>query len=98
MRNGRNDSWNYFLFVYLRFIFYILHVGNFQVPPVKSHPHPKSLFDLSAYYINLKNGSIAPPSSRGDANYEIPLDMSMYIFNCKKTVEAIILKSLQGHP
>ena len=31
-----------------------------------------------------------PPSPRGDANYEIPLDMSMYIFNCNKTVEAII--------
>ena len=30
----------------------------------------------------------------GDANYEIPVDMSMYIFSCNKTVEAIILKCL----
>ena len=60
--------------------------------------YPKSQFDLSPYYINLpKNCSITPlphPSPRGDANYEIPLDMSMYIFNCNKTVEAIILKCL----
>ena len=35
-----------------------------------------------------------PPSPRRDANYEIPLDMSMYIFNWNKTVEAIILKCL----
>ena len=35
-----------------------------------------------------------PPTPRGDANYEISLDMSMYIFNCNKTVEAIILKLL----
>ena len=40
----------------------------------------------------------SPPSPRGDANYEIPLDMSMYIFSCNKTVEAIILKCLQRHP
>ena len=33
-----------------------------------------------------------------DANYEIPLDMSMYIFSCNKTGEAIILKWLSGHP
>ena len=31
---------------------------------------------------------------RGDANYEIPVDMSMYISSCNKTVEAIILKCL----
>ena len=37
----------------------------------------------------MKNGS-----PRGDVNYEIPLDMSMYIFNCNKAVEAIILKYL----
>ena len=29
-----------------------------------------------------------PPLPRADANYEIPLDMSMYIFNCNKIVEA----------
>ena len=30
----------------------------------------------------------------GDANYEIPLDMSMYFFSCNKTVETIMLKCL----
>ena len=35
-----------------------------------------------------------PPSPTGDANYEIPLDTSMYIFNCNRTVEAMILKYL----
>ena len=28
----------------------------------------------------------SPPSPKGDKNYEIPLDMSVYIFNCNKTV------------
>ena len=32
---------------------------------------------------------LPPPSPRGNANYEILLDISMYIFNCNKTVEAI---------
>ena len=39
-----------------------------------------------------------PPSPKGDASYEIPLDMSMCIFNYNKTVGAIILKYLLGHP
>ena len=34
------------------------------------------------------------PSPAEDTNYEIPLDRSLYIFNCNKTVEAIILKYL----
>ena len=34
------------------------------------------------------------PSLWGDANYEIPLDRSMCIFDYNKTVEAIILKCL----
>ena len=33
-----------------------------------------------------------PPSSRGDENYEVSLNMSMYIFKCNKTLEAIILR------
>ena len=76
---------------------FFIYVGNFQVPSKKITPtqsansHPKSQFDLSPYYINLvKNGSFP--------NYEIPLDMSMYIFNCNETVEAITLKCLYGHP
>ena len=32
------------------------------------------------------------PVIQGDANYEITLDRSPYIFDCNKTVEAIILK------
>ena len=51
-------------------------------PTQKANSHQKSQFDLSSYYISLlKNGSI-------------PLDRSMYIFKCNKTVEAIILKFL----
>ena len=64
-----------------------------------ANSNPKSQFELSSYYINLlKNGSalpsLLPSPPRGDANYEIPLDMLMYIFNCNETVEAIILKYL----
>ena len=44
------------------------------------HPHPPTPF--------------LAPSPRRDPNYEIPLDISMHIFNCNKTVEAIILKCL----
>ena len=94
VRNGRNYNQNHFFC--LRFIFTI-----FQVPPEKATPtrsansHPKCQFDVSPYYVNLlKNDSIPPPSPRGDATYEISLDMSMYIFNCKKTVKVIILKCL----
>ena len=56
--------------------------------------HPISQYNLSPYYINLqKNGSITPllQPEGVDANYEISLDMSMYISICNKTVEAIIL-------
>ena len=64
----------------------------------RTNSHPKSQYDLSPYYINLlKNGSIPPlhhPGGGGDANYEIPLDMSMYFFSCNKTVETIMLKCL----
>ena len=103
-----------FFFFCLRFIFIIhIHHFLFSyicrefscptrkkiTPTQSANSHSKSQFDLRTYYINfLKNGSISPLSPRGDANYKIPLDMSMYIFKCNKTVEAIILKCLQGHP
>ena len=84
-------------YIWDSYLLFFIYVGNFQVPSKKITPtqsansHPKSQFDLSPYYINLvKNGSFP--------NYEIPLDMSMYIFNCNKTVEAITLKCLYGHP
>ena len=92
-----------FLFeIHVRYFF--THTGNFRVPLIKNHPtqkansHSKSKFDLSSYYINLlKNGSTPPPllpSPTEDTKYEIPLDRPLYIFNCNKTVEAIILKYL----
>ena len=37
---------------------------------------------------------LSPPSPRGNANYEIPLDMSMHIFNCHTIVEAILTLSI----
>ena len=80
------------------FSLFFIYTGNFQVPPEKIAPtqstnfHPKSQSDLTPYNVTLKNGSTFPPSSRGDANYEITLDRSLYIFNCNKTAEVIILK------
>ena len=49
---------------------------------------------MSLLYKPTKNGPIPSPSPKGDANYEIPLDMSMYIFNSNKTLGAIIMKYL----
>ena len=49
---------------------FFIYVGNFQVPPEKvtstqsTNSYPKSHFDLSPYYINLKIGSIPSPSPR----------------------------------
>ena len=106
VRNDRNYNWNHFFFCLRCILLFFIYKGNFKVQPEKIYPsqnansHPKSRFDLSSYYINLlKNGltSSAPPplpSPREYVNYKVPLDRSMYIFNCNKTVEAIILKYL----
>ena len=86
--------------------YYFLHIQEIflkKIIPIQSaSSYSKSEFDLSSYYINLlKNGSpLSPPASsppiitQGDANYEIPLDRSVFIFDCNKTVEAIIMNYL----
>ena len=93
-----------FWFVWDSYSLFFIYVGNVQVPPEKNHPDPKCQFPpkipiwpKSLLYKPSENGSISPPSPRRDANYKIPMDMSMHIFNCIKTAEAIILKCLQGH-
>ena len=63
-------------------------------PTQIANSHLKSQFELSPCYINLMKNVSPPaplPSPRGHVNYEIPLDMSMYIFNCSKPAEAVIL-------
>ena len=86
-----------FFFLFEIDIYYFLYIHGIFKSHLKkitaANSHPKSQFDLSPYYINLlKNDSVPPlppPSPRGNSNYEILLDISMYIFNCNKTVEAI---------
>ena len=81
----------FFLFeIHIHYFLYMLGIFkshlNKIIPAQSANSHSKSQFDLSSFYINLlKNGSTPlPPSPRGDANYEIPLDRSMYIFHCNK--------------
>ena len=88
-------------FVWDSYLLFFIYAGNFPVPPEKKSPPPRKPIPTQNPNLPislLKNGSVSPPSPRGDADYEISLDMSMYIFNCNKTVEAIILKCSQGHP
>ena len=82
-------------------LFYIYR--EFQVlhekitPTQSANSYQKSQFELGPFYISLlKNGSTfpSPSSPRGDANYEILLQISIYIFNFNKTVETMILKYL----
>ena len=101
VRNGRNYNWNRF-FVYDSYSLTSIYTGNFQVPPEKNHPNPNFQFPPKIpiwpkflLYEPSENGSapstLPPPpplSPRGDANYDILMDRSMYIFNCNKTVEA----------
>ena len=94
-----------FFFVWGSYSLFIYIPGSFKshlkriIYGQSANSHPKPQYDLSPYYINfLKNGSNPPLHHPGgeDPNYEIRLDMSMYIFSCNKTVEAIILNCLWG--
>ena len=58
------------------------------VPPNTKGPKKFEIFPAHSY--KIRKTFLAPL----DATYEIPLDMSLYIFNCNKTAEAIILKCL----
>ena len=42
-------------------IHYFLYIQGIFKSHLKKSSHSKSQFDLSSYYINLKNGSPAPP-------------------------------------
>ena len=66
-----------------------------KITPTQSvNSRPKLQFDLISYYKPEKWLNPPPPSPRVYANYEIPLERSMYIFNCNKTVAAIMLTHL----
>ena len=88
-------------FVWDSYSLFFIYGENFQVPPEKNHHHPKCqlppkilIWHKSLLYKPSENDSVTPILPRRDEKYEISLDMLMYIFNCNKTVEAIMLKCL----
>ena len=90
-----------FFFVWDSCSLLFIYTENFQVAPKKNHPHPKCQFPTKTpswpKFLLYKPGkwlNPPPPSPRVYANYEISLERSMYIFNCNKTVAAIILTHL----
>ena len=93
MRNGRNNNQNDFSLFEIHIHYFLYMQGIFKFL-LKKSPPPKVSIPTKNPNLPLvptsENGSIPPPSLRRDANYEIPLDMSMYMFNCNKTVEAIL--------
>ena len=77
-----------FFFVSHSYSLFFVFTGNFQVLPQKNHPHPKCQFPpkiqvlpkFLLYKPPEKLLNPLPPSLSEDANFEIPLDRSMYSF------------------